>query len=247
MKITQGLSECCIKGITNMYDGMFGEYPNPFDAVPFKFNYNGTDGAIGYIGDTIFVMFSGSDSIEDWIQNFKFWRKPVVESVTPKVKFIPFSFDFNIGLNSKIEVEAGFQEHYLYARDYIKQVTANYTKIVVCGHSLGGASATLCAYDLKSHNPEKDITAVMFASPRVGNGKFVKAFNEIVPDAVRWNYLCDIVPKLPPFFFGYQHVASQLEVTTWKEKFEFMLKHPIYAIFGNIADHDLKNYQMIIK
>lgn len=247
MQITQAVTNASIIGITNMYDGLYGQYPNPFEAVPAKFNYNGTDGAIGYQGDVIFVMFSGSDSWQDWVQNFKFWEKPVVASTVKKVKLAPFTFNFSNGIDSKILVEDGFQEHYLYAKDFINQVTANYKKIIVTGHSLGGATATLCAYDLKVHNPDKDITAVMFASPRVGNGNFVKSFNKIIPDAIRYNYMEDIVPKLPPLWMGYEHVASQQEITTWKEKFEYDMKHPLIALFGSPSFHDLRNYQKVIK
>ena len=231
MKITKELNVRAIQGITNLYDGLYGEYKCPFDANPVKFNYDSCDGAIGYFDDTIYVMFAGSDSAQDWITNFEFFKTTCY--LSPKV-------------DHGIKVHSGFVKHYLLARDYIQKVTANYKKIVVTGHSLGGATTALCAYDLKSNNLDKDITAIMFAAPRIGNRKFARTFNKIIPDAVRWNFMNDLVPKLPPFFFGYQHEVSQSEITTWKEKLDFDIKHPLIAIFGNPKDHDLRNYQKVI-
>lgn len=57
----------------------------------------------------------------------------------------------------------------------------NYT-IQVTGHSLGGALATLLAFCLAcelENIPQGPITCISFASPRVGNGNFGRAFQEL--------------------------------------------------------------------
>lgn len=227
--MNKDLSIFCIKAITNLYDDLFGNYPEiKFDTYK-KFNYDSCDGAIGTLGDTAYILFSGSNSIEDWIMNFNFQK-----------------VEYKMAYKKKIKVHKGFQDHYYLGRLAILEKVSRFNKIVVTGHSLGAATTTLCALDLKILHEEKEIIPVLFASPRVGNKRFSKFFNKIFDDVPRWNYMNDIVPKVPPFFFGFQHVGNQIEVTTWKEKFEYNMKHPFVAIFGTTKDHDLKNYQKII-
>ncbi len=50
------------------------------------------------------------------------------------------------------------------------------TKIEVCGHSLGGALATLCALWCRTRWPDAKVTCVTLGSPRVGNDAFRRRF-----------------------------------------------------------------------
>lgn len=50
-------------------------------------------------------------------------------------------------------------------------------KVVVTGHSLGGALATFCALDLKLQHNDTDIQLYTLGSPRVGNEGFFKFFH----------------------------------------------------------------------
>ena len=58
--------------------------------------------------------------------------------------------------------------------------------IVVCGHSLGGALATLAAVQFGREFPDAIITCVSFGSPRVGNGEFCEYFNKCVKGSYRF-------------------------------------------------------------
>nr|GME01065.1 phospholipase A1-II 4-like [Ipomoea batatas] len=76
--------------------------------------------------------------------------------------------------------------------------------ITVTGHSLGSSMATLNAVDLAANpiNINKDIpvTAFLYASPKVGDENFKKAFsNQQNLRALRISDANDPVPKLPPF------------------------------------------------
>ena len=52
------------------------------------------------------------------------------------------------------------------------------TKLVVTGHSLGGAMATLFAMDLVVNEGVSDVSLVTFGSPRVGNAAFSDFVNK---------------------------------------------------------------------
>jgi triacylglycerol lipase len=81
--------------------------------------------------------------------------------------------------------------------------------IIVAGHSLGGALATLCAFELSAWKPY----CYTFASPRVGNDVFSNNFNNRVPNSFRIVNIDDIVPTLPLPVFGdsiYSHVGRPI-------------------------------------
>jgi triacylglycerol lipase len=67
-------------------------------------------------------------------------------------------------------------------------------KIFITGHSLGGAMASVCAYDLASFNP----VIYTFASPRVFNPAGAGIFNAGIPASFRVFNTEDIFPTVPP-------------------------------------------------
>lgn len=83
-------------------------------------------------------------------------------------------------------------------------------KIIVTGHSLGGALATLGAYDLRLKFGGK-VWMINFASPRVGNSRFAHSFNELFRDrSFRITRGNDIVPTIPPRALGFHHVGREV-------------------------------------
>ena len=67
------------------------------------------------------------------------------------------------------------------------------------GHSLGGALATLAAFDIRQQlldNNQRDTKVVCytFAAPRTGNHAFAKEYNAMVPDT--WSVINDQVRAL---------------------------------------------------
>ena len=70
----------------------------------------------------------------------------------------------------------------------------NIVLLPASGHSLGGALATLAAYDIRKGLQAcgKDAAEVMcysFGAPRTGNHAFAKDYNNVVPDT--WSIIND--------------------------------------------------------
>ena len=86
----------------------------------------------------------------------------------------------------------------------------NYTspaRILLTGHSLGAALATLTASYLAPTNLlASDLHLYTFGSPRVGDNVFAKSMISV--DHARYVDCCDLVTRIPPEEFGFVHVGS---------------------------------------
>lgn len=110
----------------------------------------------------------------------------------------------------KPRVHFGFLNAYLPVRKQIlssiKKLTAeNRKRIHITGHSLGGALATLCAADIK-RTLKLPVTMYNYGSPRVGNKKFKKLYQKLVPDSFRFVNDKDAVPTMPKI--AYHHIGN---------------------------------------
>ena len=87
------------------------------------------------------------------------------------------------------------------------------TSVSICGHSLGGALATLLALDVAASTPFKNPAVYTYASPRSGGPQFAATYNQVVPNTNRIAGRLDLVPKLPlpPL---YEHVLGLNEINS---------------------------------
>lgn len=92
-------------------------------------------------------------------------------------------------------------------------------RVFVTGHSLGGALATLCAYELTGRTPKTgpgslEVSMYTFGAPRVGNLAFARAFDERMRGrSWRITNASDIVPSVPRLM-GYSHVRTGVRLAT---------------------------------
>ena len=117
-------------------------------------------------------------------------------------------------LGGKIRhVHSGYYWAFEDVRDEIdfvhERIYKNYPdrNILVTGHSLGGALATICGAHFAQTYPEKQVKVVNFGSPRVGNRAFK---NYIEKEATNLQHTRiinhrDIVPRM--FLINYHHVG----------------------------------------
>ena len=81
------------------------------------------------------------------------------------------------------------------------------------GHSLGGAMATICAGRcFLAHIPAVPQGVYTFGAPRVGTKRYI---NNVDVDLTRWVNNNDIVPRVPPTWFGYRHTGRRVYINTY--------------------------------
>jgi pimeloyl-ACP methyl ester carboxylesterase len=84
-------------------------------------------------------------------------------------------------------------------------------EVVVVGHSLGAAVATLAAADLRGKVlPSANLYA--FASPRVANPALA-SYITAQSNNYRFTHTNDPVPKLPLLTMGYVHISPEYYIT----------------------------------
>eukprot|EP00056_Hartaetosiga_gracilis_P014133 m.239812 g.239812 ORF g.239812 m.239812 type:complete len:313 (+) comp14088_c0_seq1:60-998(+) len=170
-----------------------------------KVSQNTKTRAFGYTGvdhssSTIYVAFQGSSDITQWIEDFKFEKTPLGYP----------------GASSSVEVHLGFHQSYLSVQDDIVSNVAILAKanpsyrIIVTGHSLGAAIASLCSLDLSIKFPKATVITYTFGQPRVGNKAYYSFFKaSSVSSAFRFIHNRDIVPHLPLEDMGFHHTATE--------------------------------------
>ena len=102
-------------------------------------------------------------------------------------------------------VHSGFLSQYLAIKDELFSKTSafiskyNPAKILITGHSLGGALASLCAVDFSQSldsDQSKKIRCVTFGAPKPGDSKFCSVFRKKVPNSHRLVLPYDPIPKV---------------------------------------------------
>jgi predicted lipase len=155
---------------------------------------NGYQGFIASSSDTMFIVFEGTASTKDWTTDAKALKNYVCF----------FDDDQLVGIH--IGFYHLFTDVWPQIKSYMDTHLTN-KKIVLTGHSLGGAIATLVAAPLRVH----DLEIVTFGCPRVGNRAFMKKYNDSVPLSTRVVRDLDVVPRMPKF--DYWHVDTLLHLT----------------------------------
>lgn len=112
----------------------------------------------------------------------------------------------------------------------------------VTGHSLGGAVATLAAFEIALNVPEisQQLQLYTYASPRIGDRNFAQAHSQLIPNSYRIVNLSDSVPLVPPITIenyytkaNYAHVGQKWSFT---------------AQFGDVLlNHVVDTYRMAIE
>jgi hypothetical protein len=83
--------------------------------------------------------------------------------------------------------------------------------VTICGHSLGGALATLLALDVAANTSFTDPAVYTYGSPRTGDSLFAGTYDQVVKNSYRIANRVDIVPALPPPI-DYEHVLNPYEL-----------------------------------
>lgn len=147
-------------------------------------------------------------------------------------------------------IHRGFYKAYESVKDDIKLDEYKDYKVVACGHSLGGALATIFITSIT----HKDVAIVTFGSPRVGDSRFVSIFKSKINETYRFVHENDVVPMVPKI---YDHVTGRIRLddngdvisymNIWKRISYWLkgFKHFEFNVFS-VKDHFMKSYINVV-
>lgn len=171
--------------------------------------------------DTIYFAITGSNDRVDWIYNA---RAVMVDSEVP---------------NFLGRCHCGFMDLSIDVAKCLRMVLEgrykNLGRLVLTGHSLGGALAVMASLRLPQYDPQ----VITFGAPRCFDRNGAIAYNV---DSTHYVYGSDLVPFIPR---GYSHYRN----TRWLNKpsaFSQVLRKVPTLIFPHfirsVHDHSIENY-----
>jgi triacylglycerol lipase len=141
---------------------------------------------IGFIaqrGESIFLIFRGTMTDQEWIRNLS-------------ISLVPYL------LPGFGKVHDGFVQTYELVRTEISNTLEGMnpkSRLFIAGHSLGGALATIALPEICGRTSRRTIALYTYGSPRVGDNAFVTTFNrQFSQRSFRIVNSSDLVGLIPP-------------------------------------------------
>ncbi|KAJ6476485.1 lipase [Mycena vitilis] len=160
----------------------------------------------------IIVVFRGTFSL-------------MIKDILTDAQFLLLPFfppDLDESESAGIRVHRGFRNAYDdVAEDVLAIVTAQLAqfpgfRVVVTGHSMGGALASFGAPLIKGALPSATVALYTFGQPRVGNAEYASWVEKTLGEENIYRILrllhpniLDGVPTMVPRIFGYRHFATE--------------------------------------
>lgn len=179
--------------------------PHLGDVVTFGFL------ALSDSGELV-AAIRGTDTILEWLHDAEFLMvpSPVSEGLTED--------GFTAIYKSLRIAPAAEGVKLIEAIKTIKTIKAaspsgKFSSITICGHSLGGALATLLSLDVAKSVPGTPVSCYTFASPRTGDHVFADEYKKSDITSFRVANRLDLVTMLPPILpLPYDHVEGRYEL-----------------------------------
>lgn len=159
-----------------------------FQSLGFTTVMTFLDGStVGYVvsaGDVTVIVFRGTDDGGDWLINLNEFSTQLLEG----------------------QIHTGFYNAYQRLKPQIISLIGQPKHLWITGHSLGGALAVVCAYDLIERQHLSVDGVVTFGQPMVARKDFAKYLDRLLLGRyVHYVNDADIVPRVPP---SYSHCGS---------------------------------------
>ena len=168
------------------------------------------EGYTAIVDDTFIIVFSGSNTLEDYKVNCNFFPKRIHAAFA----------------------HGGYVTHYLQVHTTLLKRfrQSNCSSIQLIGYSMGASVTSICAYMMYFENIATHTIA--FEPLRVGLQSFRQATKQI--DITYTTYGNDIVTKLLSCF-GYKHVGKEIHFGGEKHWWKYSIKdHPLENIASEL-------------
>lgn len=145
--------------------------------------------------NAIYVVFRGSTSVYNWLEDLDAFQIPY-----PDCEECEVHEGFFYGKESVIEDILAT----------VKSLTTIHPdhRVIVTGHSLGAALASLTALDIIKSGIENEVVLVNFGSPRFGNLELANWASNKIQEKYRITHLRDPVPHVP-FHDDFTHISGE--------------------------------------
>ena len=162
---------------------------------------------LGWSATALVISFKGTSSMTNVRTDIKAWSTPFLSSQAGRTGMkvhIGFYEAWRCGgLNTQVLEKAH--------KVITSAETIDDMRVLVTGHSLGGALATLAAVEIKERDLAVNVTAYTFGAPRVGNKHFTAYSNALVPNAFAIINKEDPVPRIPKL--GYKRTGQRVNMS----------------------------------
>lgn len=130
----------------------------------------------------LYITIKGTTSLKDWWRNFQ-----------TRLLVTPYADE---GYTGAVKIHSGFYTGYLTIQEQVLRLSDTDKKLIIDGHSQGGAIAPIAAVDIQ-YRLGKEVEAVIFGAPPIGNEAWSNSANKRIK-LTAYNNLFDIVPYLLP-------------------------------------------------
>ncbi|KAK4388474.1 Lipase [Sesamum angolense] len=150
--------------------------------------------------NAIVIAFRGTQetSIQNWVEDL-YWKQ--LDSDYPGVDDAKVHHGFYSAYHNT-SLRPGILNAVQEAKELYGDI-----KIMVTGHSMGGAMAAFCGLDLRLSLGEQNVQVLTFGQPRIGNAVFASYYSQVVPNTIRVTNGHDVVPHLPPYYYYFPQKA----------------------------------------
>jgi len=164
--------------------------------------------AVGVKAQTLFIAIRGTSLPREWDTNLRFHSRPIA------INGQDFGYAHD-GFTDTYESMIGDIDGDIDAC----QGTNNVDHVVVCGHSLGAAVATLVFADLSTSSifsaSKPSFSCYLYGAPRVGDDRFKSAVESDDRQIIRFENIDDPVICVPPEQVGpfrFSHAGNAVEL-----------------------------------
>jgi predicted lipase len=160
---------------------------------------------VAQAGDVV-IAIRGTEGILEWIHDAQFLQVPC-----PFLAGAGHTEDGFTAMYESLRTGAAANSPSVVSALATLQFPRPVSSVTICGHSLGGALATLLALDVAANTAVSNPAVYTYGSPRVGDSLFAGSFDQVVKNSYRVANRLDIVPTLPPPV-DYEHVLNPVDL-----------------------------------